>query len=228
MIIPFSFLWTFFAINVKVHWVSFLRLSGEVRWEFPQAVSHSSSWPVAMLWPMGMVPPFPIALAVVSHRHAGVGSSNHAAHGGLASSHSWLPLYSCAVFYEPIFSFAHELVHLSLWLDTGWCIFVTHPGAEAKPRPSDERVGFWPRGHQGRLWLRLSRCWKGLICLGERGLAAVSRAWDTTPWGCLCKGSSCARQGKRNEMQLLRPVASSALPLLNTSQKLLQLWKTCF
>lgn len=109
-----------------------------------------------------------------------------------------------------------------------WLVSLCDPfQSKVKPRPSDECVRFWPRGHQGGLWLMLSRCWKGLICFGERGLAAVSRVWDTTPSGCLCEGSSCARQGKRNEMQLLRSVASSALPLLNASQRLLQLWKTC-
>lgn len=149
-----------------------------------------------MLWLMGMVPSFPIALAMVSYPHASVVSSNLAAHGGLASSHSWVPFYSCVVFYELIFSIAPELVHLSLWLDTGWCLFVARPRAEVKPRPSNDCVGLWPGGHQGGLWLMLSRCWKGLICLGERGLAAVSKVWDTTPWGCFWEGSSCARQGK--------------------------------
>lgn len=208
-------------MQTKVHWVSFLRLSGKVGWGAPQA-----KFPIhpADLWLMGRVPSLPVALAMVSYSHAGVGSSNRAAHGQLATSHSWVPLCSRAVFYEPIFSFVHELVHLSLWLDAVWCISVTRPGAEVKPRPSDECVGFWPWGHQGGLWLMLSRCWKGLACLGER--VGVSKLRDTTPSGC----SSCARQGKQSKMQLPGPGASSALPLLNASQRLLQLprlWKTC-
>lgn len=36
----------------------------------------------------------------------------------------------------------------------------------------------------------LSRCWKGLVCLGESGLATVSKVWDTTPSGCFAKAAA--------------------------------------
>lgn len=192
MIIPFSFLRIFCAVNADESTLSFFPEAvrkGGMR-SLPDYVSHSSSWPVPTLWLMRMVPSFPVALAVVSYPHASVGSSNHAVHGGLASSHCWVPLYSCAVFYEPISSFAPALVHLSLWLDTGWCLFVTRPGAEVKPRPSDECVRLWPGGHQGGLWLMLSRCWKGLICLGERRLAAVSKSGTPHPRAAFAKAAA--------------------------------------
>lgn len=180
---------------------------------------------------MGMVPSYPIALAMLSYCHAGVASSNHAAHGQLASSHPRVPLCSWVVFYEPIFSFVHELVHLSLWLDTGWCIFVTRSRAEGKPRPSEESVGFWPWGHQGGLWLMLSRCWKGLICLGEGvGWPQFPRSGTPHPRAAFAKAAAAPAKENGISCSCLRPVASPALPLLNASQRPLQLprlWKTC-
>lgn len=156
----------------------------------PQAVSHSSSWPVATL--MGTVPSSPLprlwfptvmpVLAAATMQHM------------VGWLHATPECQSRAVY-----CFTSPFSALFMRWSTspcGWtlvCIFVTCPRAEVKPRPSDERVGFWPWGHQGGLWLRLSRCWKGLICLGECvGWLQFPRAGTPHPGAAFAKAAAAS------------------------------------
>lgn len=116
------------------------------------------------------------------------------------------------------------------WTPAGWRIFLGSPPEEVKHRLK-EHAGSWPQGHPGGLRPRLSRCRKGLIWWGERvGWLRFPPPGTPHPWARFCEGSSCTVQGKRNELQLLGPAVSSALPLPTASQrppKLPRLSKTC-